>query len=485
MEKHEKSLKEPGKLRQFIFTVILNLSTLNYGLMLGWQSPAALELQEPSSVIGSEPMTDDDISWMNGILTLVGTLMTMLLLVIPDKFSRKRFGYVLTLPMILAWLLIIFATEHMYIYVSKALSGITGAGVLFLVANYVSEISCDSIRGITSSIIGLLLNFGILLGYILGGLMSLHTSATIGVILSALFLIAFVFMPESPVYLVRQNCTHEAIKSLKWLKAGDTLAVEQTLLHLQLQIKELGSKKSAKLSDLFRDRATIKGLIIVLGLFIAQQFGGIFAMVSYTETIFKISGSSLSPNMSSIIVGVILLLGSCLSTSLVERAGRRPLALISCAGMCICHCVIGTFCYLQDLQHDVSAYGWIPVTALSIYMIVYALGLSIVPVVLMSEIFNRDVTSIASIVGFIMCWTTSFIMVKIFADLIALLGMHGCFFFLATCCACGFVFCFILVPETKGRTREDIVDELNGGVQHKNNKNINIIGTDSVHATHV
>lgn len=487
MEKYEKSQEEPGKLRQLVFTVIVNLSSVSYGFMVGWQSPSALQLQNPSPAVGSEPMTDNAISWMNGILALAGTVATMLLSVIPDKFSRKRFGYVLTLSMILAWLLIIVATEHIHIYIAKALCGIAGAGVFFLVPNYVSEISCDSIRGILASMLGFWFNFGILLAYILGGMMSLHSLGVIGAILSALFLIAFIFIPESPVYLMRGNHTREAIRSLNSLKAGNTVAVEQTLSHLQLQMKEVTSTGSAKLSDLFRDKASIKGLIIILGLFIGQQFGGIFAMVSYTESIFKMSGSSLSPNTSSIIVGAILLLGACLSTSLIERMGRRPLILISCIGMFVCHCVIGTYCYLQSLQYDVSAYGWVPVTALSIFMVVYALGMGNAPVIIMSEIFERDITSIASAVGLTVSWSASFVLVKIFADLIALLGMHGCFFLLAICCACTFSFCLVMVPETKGRTREDIVGELNGGMQYKKNKkNIkHIIGTDSVEAAHV
>lgn len=69
-------------------------------------------------------------------------------------------------------------------------------------------------------------------------------------------------------------------RSLMWLKAGNNLTVERTLLHLQMEVKKTeASTKSVKLLDLFRDRATIKGLIIVLGLFIGQQFCGIFAMV--------------------------------------------------------------------------------------------------------------------------------------------------------------------------------------------------------------
>lgn len=188
--------------------------------------------------------------------------------------------------------------------------------------------------------------------------------------------------------------------------------------------------------------------------------------------------------MSSIIVAAIQLFGTCLSLFLVERAGRRPLLLTSCAGMCVCHCVIGTFCYLQDLQYDVSAYNWVPVVALSAYVMLYALGMASGPIVVMSEIFSRDVSSVGSIVGLSVGWATSFIMVKIFADLVALLGMYGCFFLLASSCACSFLFCLILIPETKGRTREDIVDQLNG-VQCTEKNVKHVIGTDSVHAVNV
>lgn len=66
---------------------------------------------------------------------------------------------------------------------------------------------------------------------------------------------------------------------MRWLKAGDNLAVEKTLSHLQLEIKETASVKSAKLSDLLKNRATVKALIITLALFAGQQFGGIFALV--------------------------------------------------------------------------------------------------------------------------------------------------------------------------------------------------------------
>lgn len=179
---------------------------------MGWQSPSAPQLQSPSPPVGNEPMTDNAVSWLTGTLCLSGTVMTVLLSVIPDRFSRKSFGYALTLPIIIAWLLIIFANEHMYIYASRILSGIAGAGAFFLVPNYVSEISCDSIRGMLATILVFSVNSGIVLAYILGGVMSFRTFPVAILALAVLFLVTFIFIPESPVYLVRRNRIHDAIR---------------------------------------------------------------------------------------------------------------------------------------------------------------------------------------------------------------------------------------------------------------------------------
>lgn len=149
----------------------------------------------------------------------------------------------------------------------------------------------------------------------------------------------------------------------------------------------------------------------------------------------------------------------------------------------MCHCAIGAFFYLQDRQYDVSAFLWVPVAALSTYMVIYSLGMGTIPVVVVSEIFSRDVSSLGITIGMLTCWCGAFIMVKVFSDLVYLLGTYGCFFLLAAVCACNFVFYFAILPETKGRSREDIVDELNGTSKTKHVKHI--IATDSRQATHV
>lgn len=186
------------------------------------------------------------------------------------------------------------------------------------------------------------------------------------------------------------------------------------------------------------------------------------SQISYTETIFKMSGSSLSPNDSAIIVGAIQVFGSYLSTILVERAGRRPLLLTSCLGMGICHYTIGVFCYLKTLQYDVSQFSWISILALSIFMISYGLGMGPGPYIVSSEILNRDVSNVVITIGIFTAWGMAFVIVKLFPTIVDLLGINGCFFLLGSFCLIIFAFLFIIMPETKGQPRQLILDRLNG-----------------------
>lgn len=183
-----------------------------YGVAIGFQSPFASQLQSSSPPVGSEPMTDEDVSWLSGILCLSGFMTTVLLSIIPDRYSRKRFGYLLSLPLFISWLVVTFATEHIHIYIGRFLNGVSGASSLFFVPMYVSEISDDSIRGLLGSILVFAINLGILVAYILGGVLSLRVFAIVNLAFPVLYLIAFTLIPESPVYLVRQNRIREAAR---------------------------------------------------------------------------------------------------------------------------------------------------------------------------------------------------------------------------------------------------------------------------------
>ncbi|XP_011300590.1 facilitated trehalose transporter Tret1-2 homolog [Fopius arisanus] len=454
---------ESGKFRQFITTLIVNIIALSNGIVLGWASPVMPQLRTVDTPVGSTPLTTEHISWLNGVLPLGALTILPFCSIITEKFGRKIALCLGAIPAIACWLLKVCATSYTYLLLARYAAGMSMAMLMLMIPLYIAEITADSIRGQMGCILLFAVKIGIVVGYVLGATLSYRVFAICGLMMPIVFLGLFVFMPETPTYLVRKGKITEAKRSLMWLKNNDETAVERELLHLQSLVKECSStKKSVGFRDLFRDRGTTKGFIISLGLLCGQQTSGIFVVSQYTAYILEQAESSLKPNAATIIIGIGQIVGSCLSTMTMERAGRRSLIFISCAGMSICYTMISTFLLLRELDLNISSFGWIPVVALSGWSILYCIGMSPAPLVVASEIFSPDISSFANSVSMVFMWICAFLLVKYFPIVEEMLGLHVCFILLASCCMATLVFTYFLVPETKGRNIESIIDELNG-----------------------
>lgn len=122
-----------------------------------------------------------------------------------------------------------------------------------------------------------------------------------------------------------------------------------------------------------------------------NQLCGIFAMLMYTATIFAESGSSLTPNMSAIVVGLIQLIGAYISTVLVDRAGRKFLIGISATGAGIGLTILGTYSYLKTLGYTLESFTWIPITSFSFVIFIASWGVLTLPFLVISEIMPEKV----------------------------------------------------------------------------------------------
>lgn len=122
-----------------------------------------------------------------------------------------------------------------------------------------------------------------------------------------------------------------------------------------------------------------------------NQFCGCFAMLNFTSTIFEEAGSTLSPNISSIIVGGIQIIGSMVPTLLVDRLGRKMMMGISAFGTSAGLCALGVYMRLKSEGYDLEALNWIPLVAFSFVIFIANLGLMTLPFMIVSEISNPKV----------------------------------------------------------------------------------------------
>lgn len=140
-----------------------------------------------------------------------------------------------------------------------------------------------------------------------------------------------------------------------------------------------------------RTRAGRKAFIIGIALIFMHEFCGVFTMLNYTATIFRESGSTISPKFSAIIVGLIQLLGTYVATFLVDRLGRKILLICSAIGSSICLAGLGTYSYANSIGIDVKPYSWFSIASFSGMMFLASVGLIPLMFVVIAEVMPEKV----------------------------------------------------------------------------------------------
>ena len=166
------------------------------------------------------------------------------------------------------------------------------------------------------------------------------------------------------------------------------------------------------------------------------------------------AGSDLEPSTATIIVGAMQVV--------VDRLGRRLLLLISDSVMAICALLFGVYFYLKSEGEDTSSLGWLPLTSVCLFIIVFSLGYGPIPWMMVGELFAPQIKGFASSLSCVLNWILAFIVTKFYSDLVLAFSIQATFWIFAVLSAIGTVFVFFIVPETKGKTLDEIQRELGG-----------------------
>ncbi|KAJ1526078.1 hypothetical protein ONE63_009243 [Megalurothrips usitatus] len=316
-----------------------------------------------------------------------------------------------------------------------------------------------------------MLTAGILFSYVIGAFSSFRALAIVCLTLPCLFFAAFFWLPDTPVYLLSRGRVPMAVRSLTWLRGGRVDLVDDELARLLANMREGpdeggGGDGSPGVLVLLRQmvatKAACRALFIVMFLFTLQQFCGINAILSYTTMIFKEAGSSLTPAVATIVVGILQLTGVCSASVAVDRLGRRVLLVVSYVSMTVCLAILGGCFFMKNAGQDVTSIGWLPVVCLSLYAVTYAVGAGPVPFILVSELFPSSVRSLATSVSISFCSVLAFLVMKFFPSMNADIGKHGSMWVFAACSFVGALFAWFGVIETKGKPLAVIQHELEG-----------------------
>jgi MFS transporter, SP family, xylose:H+ symportor len=269
---------------------------------------------------------------------------------------------------------------------------------------------------------------------------------------SAVFFVSAWFVPESPRWLAKRGAQEQARAILA--RIGGAAYADREMREISASGGPERSEASrARWSDLFAP-----GLLRILGigvfLAVLQQWSGINVIFNYAEEIYRGAGYNVNGILFNIVItGAINLVCTLLALGFVDKFGRRAFMLMGSAGIAISHTLLG-------LAYHFGMKG-LPVLVLTLCAIgCYAMSLAPITWVLISEIFPNRVRGLAVSISVSALWIACFLLTFTFPVLNSALGPAGTFWLYAGICLVGFLFVLLRVPETKGKSLEQIEREL-------------------------
>ncbi|XP_027221001.2 facilitated trehalose transporter Tret1 [Penaeus vannamei] len=442
----------PARATQYIAALSATMGALCFGTALGYSSPAGILLTS-NSTDSSLQLTTVENSWFSSSVNL-GALVGGPIGGLCINAIGRRGTLLAVFPFFFgSWTIIVFAQNFAMLLVGRIIAGLCTGVMCISAPTYIGEFASADIRGMLGSGFQLMVVIGILYAYVFGAFInSWQILAVVCAVPTLIFCVLMVFSKESPSYLLSKGKDKEAQEAMQYFRGPDyNIQPEMQMLK---QILEDSKANKASFSDL-KQAYILKPLLIALALMLFQQLSGINAVIFNLKTIFADSGTDLSDDVSSIIVGLVQVLATAFASVLMDKAGRKFLLIISAAAMIVSLVSLGVFFYLKD-NGDVSALGWLPITSLIIYIASFSIGYGPIPWIMMSELFSANVREAAGSLSTMTNWTLAFIVTYFFESIQEAIHEYGVYWLFGGICAVNLAFCVLVVPETKGKTLQEI-----------------------------
>lgn len=343
-----------------------------------------------------------------------------------DRYGRVRILSCSVFIIMLFSLLSAFSSGVLLLVISRFFIG-TGMGVLSTVIPvYVSEISPAKWRGTLVSLYQMFIVTGILIAYLLDFMMMTWADNwrwMLGVpaAASVLSLVFLAFIPESPVWSARAGKRENDSVSWKTLTGG------------------------------------VNGKILILGILLAafQQITGINVVINYAPGILKEAGiGGDAALLQSVYVGIVNFVFTILAVWLVDRLGRKKILIAGCAGLVVSLAFL-VYEFMQPEANNIAI-----LAAILMYIAFFAMSLSPLMFVVTSEIYPSSIRGTAMAVSTGVSWICAFLVVQLFPVTVSAYGPAAVFGAFCILCLAAMIFIWIYIPETKGKSLDEIENYL-------------------------
>ena len=371
-----------------------------------------------------------------------------------DLFGRRRLLIVTAIIFGVGAIVCAAATSPVILIVGRIIVGL-GIGLASgTVPVYISEVSPADARGWQVSLFQLAVTVGILAAYVVdyafAAIQGWRWMFGLAVIPAAIFGLGMLFLPESPRWLASRG-HHDRARAMLARVRG-TPDVDAELQEIESSLAT--AMEHGRLADLLAPSVR-PALVVGIGLAVFQQVTGINTVIYYAPLIIQSAGISSASGaiLATAGIGVVNVLMTVVAMWLIDRVGRRPLLLVGIAGMVATLGLLGLVFHMSEKS---GALVWIAVISMMAYVASFAISLGPIFWLLISEIYPLKIRSSSEGLAAAFNWGSNLLVSLTFLTLLQMIGAASTFWLYGLFAVAAWIFSYFRVPETKGRTLEEI-----------------------------
>ncbi|KAE8734998.1 Sugar transporter ERD6-like 16 [Hibiscus syriacus] len=432
-------------------TFVAVCGSFEFGSCVGYSAPTQSAIREDLNLSLAE------FSMFGSILTIGAMLGAATSGRIADMIGRKGAMRLSAGFCITGWLAVYFSKGALSLDAGRFSTGY-GIGVFsYVVPIFIAEIAPKNLRGGLTTLNQLMIVTGSSVAFLIGTIIPWRALALTGLVPCIFLFVGLCFIPESPRWLAKVGLNKEFHVALRKLRGKDA-DITQEAEEIQMYIETLESLPKTRILDLFQPKY-IRSVMIGVTLMVFQQFGGINGISFYASETFASAGLS-SGKAGTIAYACLQVPITVVGAMLMDKSGRRPLIMVSATGTFLGCFLAGTSFYLKEQS---LLPEWQPILAVGgvlIYVASFSIGMGAVPWVIMSEIFPINVKGVAGsfvvLVNWLGAWAVSYTF-----NFLMCWSSSGTFFIYSGFCVMTILYVAKFVPETKGKTLEEIQASIN------------------------
>ncbi|XP_047984368.1 facilitated trehalose transporter Tret1-like isoform X1 [Leguminivora glycinivorella] len=446
--------------------IILNLITIGYHL--GYPTILLRDLKAPGSDIR---LSLEAESWVVSSVAITALLSGLLVAPTLEILGRKSAHICIVIPNLVASLILYFAKDITALVIARLASGFTFGTTIFVAAIIIGEYSSPENRGVFLNAKSASYTIGVFLVHCVGIFCDWRRTALIGLVPSVLSLINTLTWSESPAWLAYKGKYEACEASFQELRGNSYKAKEELLLLIQTQRNRRLSriKSKSKISSLrqnlskFGRKDFVKPSLIALSVFVILESSGRHSFSAYAVKFMSAFTTTNAKTLYYVLAvdGVVCICG-ILSCFIVKLFRRRTILFTSGVLACILLLSICVYLYLKAKGIAPEDNIWLPLALLFTYHFVVSFGVAPIIMSLLGEVYPLEHKGLGTVVSGVLFSLSVLVALKVTPALIKNIEVYGTFLVYSLFLAGAFVYLYIFLPETEGKTLQEIEHNFNG-----------------------